>query len=260
MPLRIVLATLLLTSAANAEPFSGPYVGALAGYNHLAGSAGIDRATSIYVAPSLDPVGVKLPPARFNIRGDIPAGTFLLGLGETRANYYWGLEADITFAPRAPIGTAHAPLAELVPGTLFALPVNFAVSQRTTTATLRARLGVLPAPSTLIYITGGLAVARTSTIVDLHYPSTIISEVQTPEFRDTIKKADAVRGFVIGAGIELSVSENFSARAEYAFSRFDSPGFQDFSSGTRTTYTPDFDSHNFRVGIVYRLASAATRN
>jgi opacity protein-like surface antigen len=260
MLLRLVLTTLLLTSAANADPFSGSYVGALAGYNHLTGSAGIDRLTSYYAAPSLDPIGVALPAARFDIKGDIPAGTFLLGWGKACTNFYWGFEADITLASRALIGTAHTPMTEVVPNTIFALPTNFTLSEKTTTATLRARLGVLPAPSTLIYMTGGVAVARMSTRVELHSPSTIILDFEVPESRSSIEKADVVRGFVIGAGAELGLSENFSARAEYAFTRFDSPGFQDFTSQTRTTYAPDIDSHSFRVGIVYRLASATPRN
>lgn len=254
MLLRGVLATLLLTGAANADPFSGPYIGALAGYNRTIGSADLNRVSNVF---GLGPF--VLPPAHFDIQSDIPTGTFLLGWGQASATYYWGVEADITFAPRETVGRAHTPLAELIPGILFAMPVNFTISERTTTATLRARLGVLPAPSTLIYITGGLAVARLSTIFDMYYPSTLINGFPVPEGRDIIKKADTVTGFVVGAGIEQNLAGNFSARAEYAFIHFNSVGFQDFTSSTRTTYTSDTDSHNFRAGIVYRFTVATAQ-
>ncbi|MGO9358332.1 MAG: outer membrane protein [Xanthobacteraceae bacterium] len=87
-------------------------------------------------------------------------------------------------------------------------PVNnySATTQFNWLATVRGRAGVA-FDRTLLYMTGGLAVASVKTTLNDVYPSGTITTTSTPTYV----------GWTLGGGIELAFGSNWSARLEYLY-------------------------------------------
>lgn len=97
---------------------------------------------------------------------------------------------------------------------------------------IAARVGMEVNASTMAYILGGMA----------------WSKIKAEGFGSEIS-AD-LRGWVIGAGLETTISGQWSAKLEYSFTRFDSVSM--FASGPLDVRVEP-DVHVFRLGLVYRF-------
>ncbi|ESR23199.1 outer membrane protein [Lutibaculum baratangense] len=95
-------------------------------------------------------------------------------------------------------------------------------------STLRGRVGYA-FDSAMVYGTGGLAVGDV--------------EVSTPAGSDSSTEF----GWTLGAGVEMPLTDNFTARAEYLYTDLGS------KSGEigGTPFKSEFDSHTVRAGVTY---------
>ncbi|MBN9309216.1 outer membrane beta-barrel protein [Devosia sp.] len=101
-------------------------------------------------------------------------------------------------------------------------------------AHLRGRIGVA-VDNALFYLAGGLAVASNSVVVD------------GPNLDDDEDSAMHV-GWTIGGGVELALTENVVARAEYLYDDYGSADYSLFGSN----WSQDINSHTVRVGLSFR--------
>ena len=119
--------------------------------------------------------------------------------------------------------------------------------------TLRPRLGYTWA-NTLIYVTGGLAVSRIA--VSQSYSDNNPSN--SPLAIVSYSGAQTKAGWIVGGGLEQSLGDRWSLKAEYLFVRFDNinadgrladsvGGYADFSNNLRLS------SNIVRVGFNYRF-------
>lgn len=105
--------------------------------------------------------------------------------------------------------------------------------------TLRARVGYAFDP-VLVYATGGLAVARINTTTSPAAGGT------SGSFSDTYA------GWTVGAGVEAAVTEQLSAKVEYAYSDFgDRTAPAGTLNTTSTTVSPT--SHAIKAGLNFRF-------
>lgn len=158
----------------------------------------------------------------FNVDGGLLGGT--IGFNWQFANWVAGAEGDLSWADLK--GSAND-----IP------PFNVASLQTTTEkwlATGRLRLGITPIDRWLIYATGGLAVAS------------LEATVTAPGF-STFSDTKTELGWTAGAGVELALSENWSAKVEYLY-----VGLQ-----TGTYFSPDIVIPSFGVGPPARFDTRA---
>jgi outer membrane immunogenic protein len=106
-------------------------------------------------------------------------------------------------------------------------------------ATLRARLGYIPDPNWLVYLTGGLAVGRVEDTASLSLGAISLS----------ISDATTKSGWTIGGGVEakLGNSNHWSAKAEYLYIDL---GTVDFFTNSVAIKVRD---HIARVGLNYKF-------
>jgi len=156
------------------------------------------------------------------------ASSGFIGGGQLGYNYQFshlfvaGFEADIQGLTGAHKGSSSAVGTVLAPSSDSEAPTQIAsvVTNSTNShslsylGTLRARIGVLVAPSFLLYATGGLAYggARSDT--------TIVQSIDDPPLA-TLKTSGSFSktrvGYAVGAGGEWMLSSNWSAKLEYLY-------------------------------------------
>jgi outer membrane immunogenic protein len=110
-------------------------------------------------------------------------------------------------------------------------------------ASARGRLGVTPAENVLLYATGGAAFAG------MDYTLTAIPATAA------LTNSDTRVGWTVGAGVEWSFLQNWSARLEYRYSDFGSKSisFPAASGIAAQTVNSDYSQHAIRGGISYRF-------
>jgi outer membrane immunogenic protein len=112
-------------------------------------------------------------------------------------------------------------------------------------ATARARAGLV-IDRTLIYATGGLAVAHTKTTLDDYYVGYVI----------TTSDAATYVGWTVGAGAEFALSPNWTVKAEYLYADLGSKvyNFYEGSAGwARISGTASLTMSIARVGFNYQF-------
>ena len=163
---------------------------------------------------------------------------------------YWvaGAEFDINYLG---LKASRQTLTTTVP---FGLdPFNFADSIETSwLLTVRPRIG-LAVDRTLIYVTGGLAVANQKFSQTLTFNSpTLLLDLNA----GSVSKAQA--GWTVGGGLEYMVTGNWSFKAEYLYADLGQVGFDSFNTLVPTV-TGDHDErlriNIVRAGINYRFDS-----
>ncbi|MEI9803325.1 MAG: outer membrane beta-barrel protein [Pseudolabrys sp.] len=164
--------------------------------------------------------------------------------------WIWGIEADFSGLS----GTASHSNGAFFP-TLPATGTTMVDSRVTWLATIRPRVGTLVNDSTLVYVTGGLAIAQvkgSSRTVDLNFP--------VPTLRDTSvgNGSTVVPGWALGGGAEWKVGGPWSVKAEYLYVSLTSADYTSFYTGA---FAPFFGENNAtktqlhiaRLGVNYKI-------
>jgi len=115
--------------------------------------------------------------------------------------------------------------------------------------TLRARLGVTPSATWLLYVTGGLAYGE----VDTNATFTIASASTSASF-DTTRT-----GWVVGGGAEWAISGPWTAKIEYLYMDLGTVNnsFTGLSPFTTVTTNSRITDNIVRVGVNYRFGGAS---
>jgi outer membrane immunogenic protein len=140
-----------------------------------------------------------------------------IGGAQVGANYQmggwlWGIEADISALTAKTTRRSSGFFADSLSTTVMV------ESARTSwLSTFRARTGMLVGDNTLVYVTGGLAVAQVKADVD----SNGFEQTGAPRFHATGSVTQVTPGWTIGAGAETRIGGNWSVRAEYLYVALD---------------------------------------
>src|SRR5262245_40877725 len=239
--------------------WTGFYVGANAGYGWDTGS--IDLAAvppfTAFFAPAI--ARGEIPPS-----SDLHARGFIGGL---QAGYnfqsgpiVYGVETDFSYARVR--GTA----LNVSNGLLNPVITTAQDSNLHWLGTLRGRLGVLPTPVSLFYVTGGLAyghtaASTTTTVPTVTFPTVPPSVSRCPDlnlFCSTGSSSKTRAGWTIGGGLEYAFGQNWSAKLEYLYYDL---GRESYLTVTQAALAPTpvmqadakFAGHIARVGINYRF-------
>lgn len=207
-----VLAILAISSSSvQAQDMSGFYFGA-----HAGGSAatGVNEAPlALGYLPTFD--------AGDEIEMSGMLGGVFAGINIMTDTMLLGVEGDIA------IGTVEGTYTDLTYDT------ESITSTLDWNAHLRGRVGVA-VDDVVFFVAGGLAVASNSVSVDVDFDQDEDSAIHV--------------GWSIGGGVELALTENLSARAEYLYDHYGSADYSLFSN----TWSQDLNSHTVRVGLSFR--------
>jgi outer membrane immunogenic protein len=140
-----------------------------------------------------------------------PRGSGITGGGQVGCNYQvnplvWGVEADIQGSSLNESATAVLPAA-----------LGFFGHTETESkkldwySTFRGRVGISPWDRTLLYVTGGLAVAHVSSAFNLTFTN-------TDSFAGSASTTRT--GWALGGGLEWAWINNWSLKAEYLYMNF----------------------------------------
>lgn len=227
--------TLLDIASAEAQNWSGPYVGVHAGHRW---------ADSSFSAPAfalVDPFGPDAQvPARsesYNTDGGI-VGMHAGYNIQLQGGLLIGFEGDLTYGRGKDIKSSRIIGADGVVTRTSTLKMG---SQ----GTLRARLGVTTGPA-LFYATGGAAFA------DIDWTETMATT--TGEFLAqplSVGKSNIRTGWTVGGGGEWLLDQHYTFRMEYLYENFGS--FTVPLAGTSKLGTLDTEAHKVRAGISFRF-------
>lgn len=148
--------------------------------------------------------------------------------------------------------------------------ITTAVNQRIESfGTVRGRLGYLPAPNLLVFVTGGFAYAKVDSSATYSVPILGGAVVIAPAFSMNCigpavcasgSSSDLVGGWTIGGGFEYALWQNWTIKAEYLYIHLDGNALTEtahvFLPGTAPiSFNADFrtDLNILRVGANYRF-------
>jgi outer membrane immunogenic protein len=219
------------------QRWNGPYIGVNLGY----GSADIGGSLSL-----LNKSGSAVHgPVDYGIDADGMFGGVQAGFNRRLGNFFVGLEADLQ--------TADLSGSSKITVSGFSYDASAAVDWF---VTARVR-GGFATEAMLIYATGGIAFAGAD------YDATFKAGNKSAHLSDDATQT----GFVLGAGVEVALSSNWSLKFEYQYLNFGDQSAQGAYSWTTksivncvpitTTHTNtvnasfDTDIHTLRVGLNY---------
>jgi outer membrane immunogenic protein len=187
-----------------------------------------------------------------------------IGYNRQYNNAVLGIEADIQGLARQ--GSQNTITNTGVPGGLIGLSSSATITSSRSLdylGTVRGRIGLLPKPSLLAYVTGGLAYGGANT------STTIVEKLgfsDTPAPFGASGSLSTTRvGWTAGAGLEWMFAANWTAKAEYLYYDLGSvtntlPQIQQFGNfGTlletvsNSRSSTRFDGNVVRVGVDYRF-------
>ncbi len=201
-------------AAAQQARWSGPYIGAHAGFG-----SGDTKFSCIGDTSDCSPTDGK-----FRIEGALIGGQ--IGYNWTLKNgLVTGIEADLSFTD--------------IEGDAFFGGKNQA-SSLNTMGTVRGRAGTHLTPDMIAFATAGLAFGS--------FKDRALIAIDTNESTKTSV------GWTAGFGFEKAISDRISLKAEYLYMDFGtaSHSFTDSFAGTGTMKF-DHDLHTFRIGLNFRL-------
>jgi outer membrane immunogenic protein len=118
--------------------------------------------------------------------------------------------------------------------------------------TVRGRLGVTPTPTTLLYVTGGLAYGEIETD-GVITGTTVLGVATSSTFSQSVVKT----GWTVGAGLEGRLSGNWTGKIEYLYMDLGSvSGFGTLLTSNpplRFDYSSRITDNILRVGINYKF-------
>jgi outer membrane immunogenic protein len=236
--------------------WTGVYIGINAGYSWGRSDTHVDYFTSPGGLPIVPPAG-SITDVKFDLNGGIAGAQ----IGANWQNGIWviGGEADIQWSGQkgsalfscavAPGGGVAGPC---FPGLTFTPPgltaATFALDQKLEWfGTVRARLGVTPAPTVLLYVTGGLAYGEIETngILTAGFPLTSVA------FSQSNTKA----GWTVGGGIEGRLGGNWTGKIEYLYMDLGSISGTVINTpaGIGANWSSDITDNILRVGLNYKF-------
>ncbi|MEA2817914.1 MAG: outer rane immunogenic protein [Rhodospirillaceae bacterium] len=261
--------------AAPAYNWSGWYGGLNAGW--VGGSGSVSNDASI-VSTGTAPVNAEAMALGATNRAGASSG--FIGGGQFGYNYQFlhsfvaGFEADIQG-----LSGVHKRSSSVTPLLDDDNNIASVVTNSTTTrdlsylGTLRARIGVLVAPSFLLYATGGLAYGGVQS--DTTIAQSVTNTTRPPPSTLTSGSFSGTRvGYAVGAGGEWMLSSNWSAKLEYLYydlgsvtyatgglaSDIGAASFLGTSTGVAAVATSSqvhFKDNIVRVGVNYHFGSPA---
>ena len=181
----------------------------------------------------------------FNRTGFIGGGQIGYNWQAPGSSVVFGVEADASWVDKS---------SRTVVGALPASPPDtFRIVQSNNMnwlATFRGRLGVAVAPTSLLYVTGGLALADIR--IASAYTDTLFAAAGAGSFSEVRVGAAA------GAGWEYAFNPNWSVKFEYLYTWFDRVGSNytvvSTAGGTNAVrFSDQVSDHIGRVGINYRF-------
>jgi outer membrane immunogenic protein len=199
--------------------WTGVYVGINAGYSWGRSDTHVDYFNSVTGLPIVPPAG-SITDVKFNLNGGIAGAQ----IGGNWQNGIWviGGEADIQWSGQkgsalfncAAVAVLAGPC---LPGFTFLPPglggATLALDQKLQWfGTVRARLGVTPAPTVLLYVTGGLAYGEIETSGVLNTTTIALVPVST-----AFSQSNTKAGWTVGGGIEGRLSGNWTGKIEYLY-------------------------------------------
>jgi iron complex outermembrane receptor protein len=241
--------------------WAGPYLGINVGYS--AGKSKTDTVFSDTTAGS----ALFATGSSDNLNGVI-AG-FQGGYNWMASNWLVaGLEADIQLSTQNTTPTYVCPGAVCNPLIGDAAPVTASLDRAQKLdwfATVRGRLGATVTPNSMMYLTGGLALAEIKTAGTLSGSNLSFDENGNPtltpvgvNFYDHRTKA----GWTAGAGIEAHLGGNVTGKVEYLYLDFGRVSTAATNPLNATPVAVNLDSrvtdHIVRVGINYKFDPLAT--
>jgi outer membrane immunogenic protein len=234
----------------------GFYVGVNVGYSWGNSDTDVSYATF--------PGGVPIvPPPGSIISGSFDIDGVIAGL---QAGYNWqhdkwvfGIEGDFQWSGQKGSGDflCHSTIigGPCLPGLTFLPPgvggTTLSLDQKLQWfGTLRGRVGILPAPTWLLYVTGGLAVGKIKTDATLSGFTPAAVPVSA-----SASDSETNAGWTLGAGIEGVISGKWTGKIEYLYI-----DFGDVSGnvalpvpGIQASYTSHITDNIVRVGLNYRF-------
>ncbi len=122
-------------------------------------------------------------------------------------------------------------------------------------STLRGQLGVSPTPEVLLYVTGGAAFAHIE--LSSAYSDNAVN-ITLPGGNGSGGTKDIKIGWVIGGGVQWALDHQWSAKAEYLYTDFDSISVDvpltNSPAFTQTmSVANDVSLHLMRIGLDYRF-------
>lgn len=234
-------------AAQEAVNWTGPYLGAHLGY---AVGEEEDARTTGQAVPNVNNVVGGARPANVSMDTEGTVGGIAAGYNMQSGNLVYGLEADLDYTD---IDDSRRVVTRSLPT---ATPPNTALNNNFHQSleymgTVRARLGFLVQPTTLLYATGGLAYGSIDNSVKM------FGAANQLQFSD--KSSNMEYGYAVGAGVEHMIDAPWSLTASYLYYDLGSdtlnvavvPG----SGGAGTGYNTKFETagHMMRVGIGYKF-------
>lgn len=236
-----------LASPPPAYNWTGPYVGASAGYGWASANQTFGITSDVLAAaPPIIPVIEGSGSQRLSLRG---------ALIEGEAGYNWqlnggyvvGVAADSQWTDLSGSTFNGGNIPNFPPGTPYSIGQKFNPNWE---GSLRARVGFTPIDRLLIYATGGPALAH------LNYASAFTDVFNENEdiAIHTIKP-----GWTVGLGAEYALAANWSLEAEYRYSQFSAATATGFTllngggSATGAHSTGVLDENSVRLGVNYHF-------
>ena len=251
------------------DPWTGWYVGANVGYSWAHWSTNNTAGAALF--PAAGGFGTNDNP---NVKG---------WLGGVQAGYNWHFSPQALFGLEADIDASGERASDGATGVLAAVNVPFnplpgfpgsnpgcRVAGCTLTtvgndtnnwklqwlSTFRARFGITPDPSLLLYATGGLAIAGTHFATTAGATTATLTSNFNGQVLSVVAGAGGVSaagtetraGFAVGAGVEKKIAQNWSVRAEYLYVDL---GSHTFLAGTGLDTNIRMRDNIARAGIQY---------
>jgi outer membrane immunogenic protein len=136
-----------------------------------------------------------------------------------------------------------------LPGGFFAMPGESTSSlawRSTWDASVRARLGYLVTPSTMVYVTGGPAW--------LHFDTTATCGLLTCGAPiETLSNSSTRLGWTVGGGLETRLWGHWLGRAEYRYSDFGTTTYTDAIPFFTATYDEKVRTQTALLGLAYKF-------
>ena len=257
------LAGLTAPAFAQTAPWAGFYSGLSLGY--VAGQTKWNTQYGDNVCDTVSPtIFIMDATSRQNFRSSDPHVSLFFGYNWQKDKIIYGIEADVTALNSV---SSRA----FIPG-LFDCPVssglicdNYSTAGDRTSVRLgwngsvRARLGLLVTPETLLYATTGLAIAGVDVAQTCQFSFADPACAAVPRSPlATTTNHKQLYGFVIGAGVERQIDADWNIRADYLYTTYGhgnvhsllTTSVYDFSGTTNLSSRLGVSTHRLSLGLV----------